>query len=68
MWWRKRPVEAADVEEARVVRAEATAELAQVKKQAPYVSRLSARLIERRAMNHFGDDITITFTPRGNRA
>lgn len=69
MWWsRRNPPEPADVQQARVLRAQAQTELAAAKQQAPYVARLTARLIERRALNHFGDDIQITFTPRGSRA
>ena len=46
------------------MRAEAARELAQARSQTAYVSRLTARLIERRALNHFGDDIQITFNRR----
>jgi hypothetical protein len=68
MWWsRRHPPEPADLQQARTLRAEAQEELAVAKRQAPYVARLTARLIERRALNHFGDDIQITFTPREGR-
>ena len=53
-----------DLEEAAAMRAEAARELAQARSQTAYVSRLTARLIERRALNHFGDDIQITFNRR----
>lgn len=46
------------------MREEAAADLAAAQRQAPYVARLTAALIERRALNHFGDDIQITFTRR----
>lgn len=54
-----------DIDEARALRDEAKATLSQVKTQAPYVARLTARLIQRRAENHFGDSITVTFSPKG---
>lgn len=46
------------------MREEAAEEMREAQRQAPYVARLTARLIERRALNHFGDDIQITFTRR----
>lgn len=70
MWWRKKPPVAIpdDVSEAREIREETKADLSRVRAQEPYVSRLSGRLVERRALNHFGDDIQVTFTPREQRA
>ena len=65
MWGRKKTVRETDVHEALEIREDARKDLAELKAQSPYVSRLSARLIERRALNHFGDDIQITFRPRG---
>lgn len=53
-----------DLCEAAAMREEAARDLQQARSQAGYVSRLTARLIERRALNHFGDDIQITFTRR----
>lgn len=61
---RKRKPECSDIEEAREMREEAAQDMREVQRQAPYVARLTARLIERRALNHFGDDIQITFTRR----
>jgi hypothetical protein len=54
-----------DIDEARAIRAGADANLAKIQSQAPYVARLTARLIQRRAENHFGDSITVTFSPKG---
>jgi len=72
MWWRKRfdpPSDVpADVHEARALKDEASRHLAEARAQAPAVARLAERLMERRAFNHFGDEIQITFTPRGGRA
>ena len=68
MWWRKRPTVQTDVQEAWELKREASRHLAEAKAQAPSVASLAARLMERRALNHFGDEIQITFTPRGGRA
>lgn len=64
MWWNRKPT-SEDVE-AVEARAAAQQQLAEVKTQGRYVNRLTAALIERRANNHFGDDLQITFTPRTN--
>lgn len=65
-WW-KRPKLEPDTE-AIAARVAAEQELAQVRAQGRYVQRLSAALIERRQLNHFGDEIQITFTPKESRA
>lgn len=66
MWPRKRKsTTTADVVEARKLRAEAVKDMRQLEAQASYVTQLSRSLIERRAQNHFGDDLQITFRPRG---
>ena len=68
MWWRKREVpEPSDVAEARAQRTEALAALEAAQAQGPIVARLTAKLIERRDQNHFGDALQITFTARGHR-
>lgn len=65
MWIRRRRDQApTDVGEARVLREVATHEMRVLKEQAPYVDRLVAVLVERRKLNHFGDDISVTYTPR----
>lgn len=64
MWPRKKPLPSTDIGEAREMRQEASAELAELRQQAPQVERLSRRLVARRKQNHFGDEITVTFTPR----
>lgn len=53
-----------DVGEARSLRKEARAEMQEVERKDPYVSGLAARLIERRDLNGFGDQIQITYTRR----
>lgn len=63
MWWKQKP-HTADTEAADA-RAQAEQELAVVKAQGRYVNRLTAALIERRKVNHFGDELQITFKPRG---
>ena len=60
----KRPRPCDDIAEAQQMREEAAEDLRQAQRQAPYVARLTAALIERRALNHFGDDIQITFSRR----
>ncbi len=68
--WRKpktEPIEIPDdLSEARRLREQATAEHREVASQAPAINRLVGYLTERRALNHFGDSIQITFTRRGN--
>lgn len=54
-----------DTGEALVIRAEANSSLTKIQDQAPYVARLTARLIQRRELNHFGDSIQVTFSPKG---
>lgn len=65
MWWRKRTPVAGDILEAQKIRAEAEQDMRHLRAQAPYVARLTSRLVERRELNHFGDEITVSFTPRG---
>lgn len=69
MWWGKRrnAPTTPDLDEARELRQQQSNQLRQVNRRQPYVDRLTARLIERRELNHFGDSIQITFTPRGHR-
>ena len=62
--FRKRRPACDDIAEAQKMREETAEEMREVQRQAPYVARLTARLIERRALNHFGDDIQITFSRR----
>lgn len=54
-----------DIGEARAVRAEADTDLIRLQNQAPYVAKLVSRLAKRRALNHFGEQIQITFTAKG---
>ena len=54
----------ADLAEARTMREEANAELVKVRIQDQYVNRLTGRLLERRALDAFGNDVQITFTRR----
>lgn len=42
-----------DIHEAREIRADATAELRQVRQQGPLVQRISAGLIDRQGKNHY---------------
>ncbi|WP_405376008.1 MULTISPECIES: hypothetical protein [unclassified Microbacterium] len=70
MWGRKpktEPIEIPDdVSEAREMRAQATAERRELAERAPALAHLTGYLNERRALNHFGESIQITFTRRGH--
>ena len=55
-----------DVLEARILRARAHRDLQELTNQGPAITRLAAYLSERRALNHFGESIQITFTRRGH--
>ena len=69
MLFRKVPTEPRDdVDEARALREEADTGLIALQRQAPYVARLTDSLIKRRELNHFGELIQVTFTPRGTNA
>jgi non-canonical (house-cleaning) NTP pyrophosphatase len=54
-----------DVQEAREMREEATEQIETISNRSGYVSKLTSQLIARRVLNHFGDDIEITFRPKG---
>lgn len=75
IWWKSKkskpsvttadlPVIPDDIAEARQLRQEARAELGELRAQAPLVQNLAKALVDRKALNHFGDDITITFVRR----
>lgn len=55
-----------DVAEAQQLRTEATEQHRELQEQGREVSRLTSKLVERRALNHFGESIQITFTRRGH--
>jgi len=67
-WWpfkRSDHAEAADVAQARKLREEASEKRREALLRGFEVSQLTAYLSERRALNHFGDAIQISFTRRG---
>ncbi|KQT75413.1 DUF7620 family protein [Microbacterium sp. Leaf436] len=69
MWpFKKKPptVIPDDVAEAQEMRTAATEQHRELKVQGQEVSRLTSKLVERRALNHFGESIQITFTRRGH--
>lgn len=70
MWSRKPKTEPVsipdDILEAQSMRAKAGREQAELEDQAPSITRLTTYLSERRALNHFGESIEITFTRRGH--
>ncbi len=55
-----------DVAHAQQLRAEASREYKDVVRQGFVVTQLASRLVERRALNGFGESIQITFTRRGH--
>lgn len=64
MWPKKHksPVRAAeDVNEARSMRSEATANLQELRRNDTYISGMVTRLIDRRVENGFGDQIDISY-------
>lgn len=57
-----------DTREAAIIRDEAREDLRRIEAQGPAVDKLAQRLARSREQNHFGDDIQITFRPRGGAA
>lgn len=55
-----------DVAQAKQLRAQASREYRDVVKQGFAVTQLASALVERRALNGFGESIQITFTRRGH--
>lgn len=70
MWGRKqRPQpQPTDLGEAKAIREYAESVRATVRIQQPEVDTRATRLQSRRMRNHFGEDIQVTFRPRGNHA
>jgi hypothetical protein len=66
MWPFKKPTVHVpdDVPEAQEMRSQAQKQLRAVTRRGPDVSQLVDYLAERRAQNHFGESITISFTRR----
>lgn len=54
-----------DTGEAQVIREEARQEIESLEARAPLVTYLVQQLAKRRLQNHFGEEIQITFRPRG---
>lgn len=67
LWWpwKKKPIPS-DVDEARRLRVEASEEYRQAVVTGLTVAQITSYLHERRALNHFGESIQITFTRRGS--
>lgn len=68
MWPFKRkpsPVVEDDIEEARALQDEAKQEMYELSTQGVEVRNLVYRLARRRDQNHFGDELTVSFRPRG---
>ncbi len=67
MWlWSRKTAVPDDVDEAIAHREEAQSELEELRTQGNRVNQLTSKLAERRALNHFGDSIQISFTRRGH--
>ncbi len=70
MWGRKKkaaePVVPDDIAEARDMRDSATQEHREAVRQGFQISQLTSYLNDRRALNHFGESIEISFTRRGH--
>lgn len=72
MWFRKKAPTTEpicipdDIGEAQSMRARAAEDHRELQIQAPGITRLTNYLSERRALNHFGESIEITFTRRGH--
>lgn len=69
MWGRKRrPVVPDDTGEAQIIRAEARDELHELYRQSHEVASISRKLARRRELNHFGEELTVSFQPKGRHA
>lgn len=65
LWpWKKKPPPPTDVAEARELRAEAKQEHREAIITGFTVSQITSYIAERKALNHFGDDLSISFKPR----
>jgi hypothetical protein len=65
IWWKNRPNQVPDdLDEAKEIRREASREIAELQAQAPFVKSMTQNLLARRAANHFGDSIQVTFVRR----
>lgn len=56
-----------DTGDAQIIQQEAQNELRELRSQAPLISAIADKLARRRNQNHFGEEIQITFKPRGSR-
>lgn len=67
MFRRRRKLRAAidDTGEAAVIRDQARADLRNIASQRSAIDQVTHRLRVRREQNHFGEDIQVTFKPRG---
>lgn len=70
MWGRKRkPVTVPDdTGEAQVIRQESQWEMQQLREQSEDVASVARKLKRRRELNHFGEELTVSFRPRGGHA
>lgn len=69
MWFRKKVDEeevARDINDAKDMQLDAKNELRELRDQKSYIAALTARLLEREALNNFGAEIQVTYTPRSS--
>lgn len=64
---RQRRIAAADTGQAQAIRREAEQELVELQAQQVEVESLARKLNRRRVQNHFGEQLTLTFNPRGGQ-
>lgn len=65
VWGRKRVQVPDDTGEAQVMRQESKEELKRLQRQRYEVRDIADRLHRRRELNHFGEEMTVSFRPRG---
>lgn len=65
VWGRKKIEVPDDTGEAQIMRQEANEELKRLHRQSYEVVSITDRLHRRRELNHFGEEITVSFRPRG---
>lgn len=66
VWGRKKKIAVPDdTGEAQIMRDESKEELKRLQRQRYEVASITDRLHRRRELNHFGEEITVSFRPRG---
>lgn len=69
LWpWKAKPVRVTDIEQAQLMREEAREEIREAVTTGYVVDQVTGYLAERRALNHFGDDLSISFKRKPGHA